>query len=85
MKIELTDQARKQLKMIDSANRNRIIKYLFELEKLKDPRSRGKALAENMRGLWRYRIGDYMAICEIREEKIIIEKIFTDKNSQHDN
>ena len=72
MKVELTDEAKKQLKKIDSSNRNRIIKYLFEVEKLEDPRSRGKALVENMRGLWRYRIGDYRAICEIQDERVII-------------
>ena len=72
MRVELTESAKKQLKKIDPSNRNRILKYLFEVEKLEDPRSRGKALLENMNGLWRYRIGDYRAICEIQEEKIVI-------------
>ncbi len=72
MRVELTESAKKQLKKIDPSNRNRILKYLFEVEKLEDPRSRGEALLENMSGLWRYRIGDYRAICEIQEEKIVI-------------
>ena len=75
MRIELTDSARKQLKKIDAYNRNRIIKYLFEVEKLEDPRSRGKAMVENMRGLWRYRVGDYRIICEIFEEAVLISVI----------
>lgn len=72
MRVELTESAKKQLKKIDPSNRNRILKYLFEVEKLEDLRSRGEALLENMSGLWRYRIGDYRAICEIQEEKIVI-------------
>ena len=43
-----------------------------EVGHLENPRSRGKALVENMRGLWRYRVGDYRVICEIHEERIII-------------
>lgn len=35
-------------------------------------RIHGKALVENMSGLWKYRIGDYRLICEIKDDELII-------------
>ena len=37
-----------------------------------DPRQHGKALTANRVGQWRYRIGDYRLICEIKDSEIII-------------
>ena len=72
MRIEYTETARKQLKRLDKTIQKRILDYMDEVALLENPRSRGKALVENMRGLWRYRIGDYRVICEIQEARIII-------------
>lgn len=38
----------------------------------KDPRAFGKALKGNMKGMWRYRIGDYRVICEIKDDKLVV-------------
>ena len=72
MKIEYTETARKQLKKLDKTMQKRILDYMDEVALLENPRSEGKALVENMRGLWRYRVGDYRVICEIQEARIII-------------
>ena len=72
MRIEYTETARKQLKKLDKTMQKRILDYMDEVGQLENPRSRGKALVENMRGLWRYRVGDYRVICEIQDSKIII-------------
>ncbi len=72
MRVEFTDSSKKQLKKIDACNRNRILKYLFEIEGLEDPRSRGKALEQNLKGFWRYRVGDYRIVCDIEDEKVTI-------------
>lgn len=72
MRIEYTETARKQLRKLDRTMQKRILDYMDEVALLENPRSRGKALVENMRGLWRYRIGDYRVICEIQESRIII-------------
>ena len=72
MRIEYTETARKQLKKLDKTMQKRILDYMDEVALLENPRSRGKALVENMRGLWRYRVGDYRVICEIHEARIII-------------
>ena len=72
MRIEYTETARKQLKKLDKTIQKRILDYMDEIALLENPRSRGKALVENLRGLWRYRVGDYRVICEIQEARIII-------------
>ena len=75
MRIEYTETARKQLRKLDRTMQKRILDYMDEVAPLENPRSRGKALVENMRGLWRYRIGDYRVICEIQESRIIISML----------
>lgn len=37
-----------------------------------NPRARGKALAGNLSGLWRYRVGDWRILAEIRDEALTI-------------
>ncbi|MDV0824807.1 type II toxin-antitoxin system RelE family toxin [Klebsiella quasipneumoniae] len=39
---------------------------------LEDPRDAGKALTGNLRTYWRYRVGDYRVICEIRDAELVI-------------
>ncbi|WP_292474490.1 type II toxin-antitoxin system RelE/ParE family toxin [Methanosphaera sp.] len=37
-----------------------------------NPRQHGKGLTANRSGQWRYRIGDYRLICEIRDNELVI-------------
>ncbi|WP_295363054.1 type II toxin-antitoxin system RelE/ParE family toxin [Succinivibrio sp.] len=37
-----------------------------------NPRIHGKALKGNLASFWRYRIGDYRLICDIRDEECVI-------------
>jgi mRNA interferase RelE/StbE len=37
-----------------------------------DPRTFGKALSGDLKGYWRYRIGDYRVICELKDQDLII-------------
>ncbi|CRH93865.1 addiction module toxin%2C RelE/StbE family [Chlamydia trachomatis] len=46
-----------------------ITKNLMEVD---NPRNYGKALTGNLAGLWRYRIGDYRLITEIKDDKFTI-------------
>ncbi len=64
-KVEYTPEAAKELSKLDRQTAMRIRDYMCEIEKLSDPRSRGKALVSNLVGLWRYRVGDYRVISSI--------------------
>lgn len=72
MKVDFTDTAKKQFKKIDNSVKKQIVDFLAEVEKLENPRVRGKALVGNLRGLWRYRVGAYRIFCEIRDQELII-------------
>ena len=37
-----------------------------------DPRAHGKGLTANLPGRWRYRIGDYRVLCEIRDNDLVV-------------
>jgi len=47
-----------------------------EISALDDPRTRGKALVGDKRGLFRYRAGDCRIICDIQDGHLIIAAIF---------
>ena len=72
MRIVFSEIAEKHFKKLDGAVRKRIQKYLREVGELEDPRTRGELLTENWTGYWRYRIGDYRAICDIVDNELII-------------
>lgn len=72
-KVEFTPAADKHFARLDRAWQRRIIAYMEkEIAHLDDPRVRGKPLTGELRGLWRYRIGDYRAICRITESTVTI-------------
>ncbi|GHD13805.1 type II toxin-antitoxin system RelE family toxin [Zhihengliuella salsuginis] len=71
-KIEVDGDARKALKKMDPATARRILRYLRDLGELEDPTDRGKPLSANLAGMWRYRVGDYRIICEIRRGELVV-------------
>ena len=71
--IELTPQAERQLGHIGTAPASRIVKTLqARIATREDPRLAGQALVGEWTGYWRYRIGDYRVIAQIKDEKLVI-------------
>lgn len=71
--VEYSDLAERQLNRLDRQAANRIRTYLLErVVILDDPRDRGMRLRWNLRDYWRYRVGDYRVICDIRDEELVI-------------
>ncbi|MEJ2492630.1 MAG: type II toxin-antitoxin system RelE/ParE family toxin [Desulfuromonadales bacterium] len=76
--IEYTRTAVTQLRKLDKQIARRIVDYLEQnVGSLEDPTSRGRALSGPLGDLWRYRVGDYRVICEIRNDvmHILVVKI----------
>ena len=71
-KIEFEKTARDTLKKLDKPIRKQIEKYLDKLSEIEDPRQRGKGLTGLRAGQWRYRVGDYRLICEIRDDVLVV-------------
>ena len=72
--IEFAESAARQLRRLDRPVARRIVAFLRErVSTAADPRSLGEALKGDELGrLWKYRVGDYRVIAEIRDHEIRI-------------
>ena len=72
-RVLYSDRAIKEINKLDKLTsrviKNWITKNLIDTS---DPRLHGKALTGNLSGLWRYRVGDYRIIAEIRDNELLI-------------
>ncbi|MGA1828364.1 type II toxin-antitoxin system RelE family toxin [Microbacterium sp.] len=73
--LETSAQFDKAARKLDRQVLRRIKTYLDEVCELEDPRARGKGLTGDLVGYWRYRIGDYRVIVEIRDSVLVIVAI----------
>ena len=72
-RIEVVPAAAKELKKLGKAEAARIIGTLENrIAVLDDPRSLGSGLTGELRGLWRWRIGDYRVVARIEDERFTI-------------
>jgi len=72
-KVKLDHQAEKDLDRIDRQEARRILIFLFErVAKLDDPRNIGEALRGQLGDFWKYRVGAYRVIAEIRDAEILV-------------
>lgn len=74
-RLETSPQFDKAARKLDRQVLRRVKKYLDEVCDLEDPRSRGKGLTGDFSGYWRYRIGDYRVIVEVRDHTLVIVAI----------
>lgn len=71
--IRLLDSAKRDLKKLDPGTATRIVDFLqHRLLALDSPRSLGEPLGGNLRGHWRYRVGDYRIICSIEDRQLVV-------------
>ena len=71
--LVLTEDFEKQFRKLDRSVQTIIVKWIRKhLENCEDPRSFGKALSANLKGYWRYRIGDYRVICLIEDDRLVV-------------
>lgn len=73
-KVELSNQAQKNLDQLDPPVARRVLKFLFErVARLDDPRSIGEALkGERFGDFWKYRVGDNRIIASIEDGTLLI-------------
>jgi len=71
--VEWDERARRELRQLDRQIQRTILRYFSErIATDDDPRRFGKPLRHELQGLWRYRIGDYRAVCQIENELLVI-------------
>lgn len=67
------DRALKELRKLGKPAQRDIISYLDErIAGDGDPRRFGKGLKADLAGLWRYRVGDYRILCQIRDSELLV-------------
>lgn len=71
-KVEVSESAVKDLKKIGKSNAIRILKHFRKIEEMDNPRELGKPLKGVLKELWRYRVGDYRVLCEIKENELVV-------------
>ncbi|MEX1117971.1 MAG: type II toxin-antitoxin system RelE/ParE family toxin [Terrimicrobiaceae bacterium] len=66
-------RALKELKKLGHSAHRDIIAYLDErVAGDADPRRFGKGLKADLAGLWRYRVGDYRILCQIKDRELLV-------------
>jgi mRNA interferase RelE/StbE len=71
--INYSDRALKALRKMDKQNARRIVDFMdMRIAVLDDPRQSGKPLKGELGEFWRYRVGDYRILCEIRDDELVI-------------
>lgn len=71
--VRVAQKADKQLRKLDKPTRALIYSWIERnIDGCDDPRAHGKALVGDLKGAWRYRIGDYRVLCEIRDHDLVV-------------
>jgi len=71
--LRFETEALQQIKKLDRQWQKRVVDYLTdEVAPLGNPRSKGHGLMGDLAGLWRYRVGDFRVLCEIRDTELLI-------------
>lgn len=65
--------ALKELKKLGPPAAREILGFLDErIAGTEDPRTFGKPLKGDLKGLWRYRVADYRLICSIQDQRLVV-------------
>lgn len=72
-RLVFSKRADKQLSKMEPGVRRVIVAWLLKnIDGCIDPRAHGKGLTANRSGKWRYRVGDYRVLCEVRDDELIV-------------
>lgn len=70
-KVIMSPEAAKSFRKLDNSVKKRVAALVSRIEASINPRFSGKALKGNDNE-WRYRVGDYRLVCEIRDRELIV-------------
>ena len=78
--IETSSEFDVQFKKLDKSVQKMIMTWIAKhLENTDNPRAYGKALRYELKGLWRYRIGNYRLLVKILDDRLIIYMVYIEK------
>ncbi|WP_303921094.1 type II toxin-antitoxin system RelE/ParE family toxin [Treponema berlinense] len=71
-KIEFEERAFEDFSKLDGSVKKQIQKYLDKLAMRENPRTLGEPLQENLSAYWKYRVGDYRLVAEIKDDVLVV-------------
>lgn len=75
-RVLFTGKSKKQLTKLDKSVSTILLKWIYaNLDGTTDSRVHGKGLVSNRSNQWRYRVGKYRIICNIKDQEVLIEVV----------
>lgn len=72
-RLLFSKKADKQLSKLDPGVRRVLVSWLLKhLDGCEDHRVFGKGLVGDKAGIWRYRVGDYRVLCDIKDDELVV-------------
>jgi mRNA interferase RelE/StbE len=72
-RVEIDPRALRDLRRIDRGKAREILSYINErILSQGDPRQLGKPLQGDLKGFWRYRVGDFRIVARIEDEVLLV-------------
>lgn len=67
------ERALRELQKLDRQAQKGVVAYLEErIATNEDPRRFGRPLRTQLAGLWRYRVGNYRILCQIKDDVLLV-------------
>jgi mRNA interferase RelE/StbE len=72
-RVEFDRAAARDLRKLGAEAETRVLNFLRQrIAGSADPRRLGSALAGDLKGLWRYRVGDYRIVAAIEDDHFVV-------------
>lgn len=72
-KLEFSKRADKQLSKMNPGVRRVIVAWLLKnIDGCRELRAHGKDLSTNLSGKWRYQVGNYRILCDIKDQELVV-------------
>ncbi len=72
-RVEFLAEAARELRKLGPGPEQHIVKYLRQrIVVAEDPRRFGRPLTGDLKGFWRYRVGDYRIVASIEDDRFIV-------------
>jgi mRNA interferase RelE/StbE len=72
-RVEFDPDAARDLRKLGAVAERAVLRYLRQrIATAADPRRFGKPLTGDMKGLWRYRVGDYRIVASIEDGRFVV-------------
>jgi mRNA interferase RelE/StbE len=72
-RVEFDRDAARELRRLGTEAQRLILRYLRKrIATGNDPRRFGKPLLGDLKGLWRYRVGDYRIVARIEDDRLVV-------------